>query len=660
MKVNLEKAIKNINVTVGFFRPLYEAIVNSIQAKATTIDIVFDLDKQDYNDQINGYKIKDNGEGFTDENINAFLTLWTEHNSDLGALGSGRILCLKVFDNIIINSQTKDIEQSIGQNVNIDFHKKFEPNTKEDINPKKHSSKDQYTITHFKNLTSLYQDEKPVFNLDNLKKEFFMSLLPLFIEYNKNNKDLTITLQGEIWIDKKTLSKRFEELDFKEVIFNIKSSRKDDTTEYPFTLTYQINLDGKNSLHEFYGASFRKVTDFPNNTKIKRLPENASGTFCLSAKYLNERVSDSRESFTLGFNENNADADNPLLFRDINNSLSQELNKILRKSFKDIDNQLKNEKYEAIEEHPYLTPYINKIDKLTISKNDIVKIAQKEFDKKYKSTKKEIINFTKNMQKTKNFNRERYIEITRDFTEVGQEQLAHYIAYRQTIIEMLFNVNICNNDSTKESYSEDYIHNLIMPQKKIKTNDKHIITENNFWLFDDKFMSYSYSASDAQIQKILESLTLEMDDETKDYYGSDRPDLLMLYSDEMDNEKDVVIIELKKINAGHYEKEKAISQLSTYSRIIRNNIPNVKDIFVYAVFDLDHRLENILLDRGFYPKALTRDGHDMRAYYMYNESRKAHMNVLSFEHLLSDANKRNKLFLNILKNDITTTAAEND
>ena len=117
MKVNLEKAIKNINVTVGFFRPLYEAIVNSIQAKATTIDIVFDLDKQDYNDQINGYKIKDNGEGFTDENINAFLTLWTEHNSDLGALGSGRILCLKVFDNIIINSRNHS-EPSEHRNIN--------------------------------------------------------------------------------------------------------------------------------------------------------------------------------------------------------------------------------------------------------------------------------------------------------------------------------------------------------------------------------------------------------------------------------------------------------------------------------------------------------------------------------------------------------------
>ena len=652
MKVNLEKAIENIGVTVGFFRPLYEAIVNSIQAKATNIDIIFDLDT--HTEYIDGYIIKDNGVGFTDLNIDAFLTLWTEHNSDQGALGSGRILCLKVFEHILIESQTKNIKDKLGQRVNIDFNKKFNFNTVEEIDRKESESKVSYTTTHFKQLTTQYKIEKYAYNVEALKKEFFMALLPLFIEYNKNDKELTITIQGKIWIDKATLATTFKELDFKEMFLNIPSSKKDDDTIYPFVLTYQINKNQKNNLHQFYGASYRKVINFPSNTKIKRLPENASATFCLSAEYLNTKVDDSREKFTIAMNENNATDEDPLLFRDINNHLSKALNKILRDFFPKIDDSLEKEKNDAIDENPHLTAYIKNIDKLTVKKSEIIKIAESKFNKKFKETKKDVINFTKSIIKTKGFSKGKYIEITKGFTEVGQEQLAHYIGYRQTIIEMLFNVNICNKDITKESFSEDYIHNLIMPPNKIKTNNKHIITENNFWLFDDKFMTYSYSASDSEIKKILESLTIEMDDETKDYYGKDRPDLLMLYSDEIENEKDVVIIELKKINAGHYEKEKAISQLTTYARIIKQNIPKVNDIFVYAVFDLDHKLENILLDRGFYPKALTRNGHNMSSYYMYNASRKAHMHVLSFEHLLLDASNRNKLFLNILKNEIIT------
>ncbi len=653
MKVNLEKAIKNIELEVGFFRPLYEAIVNSIQAKSTKIDIMFDIEKDKHLDLITGYSIKDNGIGFTDENIEAFLTLWTEHNSEMGALGSGRILCLKVFDNILIESQTKDIAGKSGHKVSIDFNKNFTPNILEDIKRERNSSKESYTITHYKNLTEKYNKEKEIFSLDIVKKEIFISLLPLFIEYNEKDADLQITIQGKEWITKKTLSDMFKKLDFKQKNFKVKSSLKDDETEFEFVLTYQIKNDGKNKLNQFYGASYRKVTDFPNNTKIKRLPNNASGIFCLSSGYFKNRVADSREEFTLKFNENNASKNNPLLFRDINNKLSLILNEILRKQYDDIDKSLNEEKSKAIEEYPYLAQYIKEIDKLTINKNEIIKIAQSKFDKKFKNTKKEIISFTKNIEKTKNFNKKRYIEITKEFTEVGQEQLAYYIAYRQTIIDMLFNVYECNNNATKESFNEDYIHNLIMPTRKIKFDNKNIITENNFWILDDKFMSFSYAASDMEIDSIIKSLGEEMEDEIdKDYFGDDRPDLMMLYSDEPDKPKDIVIVELKKVNIKAYDRSKAVDQINLYADLIRENIPNVNDIFVYAIIDIDIKLERILKNRAFLPKAYTKDGHNMYSYYMYNPNNKAHVNILSFHHLISDANLRNKLFLSVLKNEV--------
>nr|MBP3724029.1 ATP-binding protein [Campylobacter sp.] len=109
MKVNLREAVKKLAYgNIDFFRPLYEAIINSIQAEADEINIEVNHYSIDDKKIISSYSVKDNGIGFTDENIESFLTLWTDKNSDKGALGSGRILCLKVFDNIIIESQTKN------------------------------------------------------------------------------------------------------------------------------------------------------------------------------------------------------------------------------------------------------------------------------------------------------------------------------------------------------------------------------------------------------------------------------------------------------------------------------------------------------------------------------------------------------------------------
>lgn len=81
---------------------------------------------------------------------------------------------------------------------------------------------------------------------------------------------------------------------------------------------------------------------------------------------------------------------------------------------------------------------------------------------------------------------------------------------------------------------------------------------------------------------------------------------------------------------------------------------DVNDIFVYVVVDLDHKLERILRTRSFLPKSYTKDGHDMKSYYMYNPNNKSHVTILSFHHLISDASSRNKLFLEILKNEITS------
>lgn len=659
MKVNIEKAVKNINTKVNFYRPLYEAIMNSFQADAQNIDIMFDVVEENHTKYIRGYSIIDDGVGFTDKNIDSFLTLWSTYNADKGALGSGRILCLKVFNNIKIDSTLHTKSKSY--KVLIDFNTKFNFNSVEEISKVELSQHTpdakNITKTSYEDITNLYKLEERYLEIDKIKKTILDELLLQFIDLKNSEKDFLIRIDGQNWLDKKTLKEYFENRNIITIDFKVTSSLKDDLSEFSFKLTYTIDKNGKNNLLQFYGASGRKVMNFPASVKISRLPDDASAVFFLTSDYLKNMVSDSREKFMLDINENNATERYPLLFSDINKELRKHLNIILETNFPSMKEDFTKEKQQASYNNPHLITYIKEINQLALKEKDIVAIAEKKFTKRFIDTKKSIIDFTQNILKTKDFNKEKYIEITQNFTEVGQEQLAHYIAYRQTIIEMLSYAYTSTIDKT-ETFSEDYIHNLIMPPKKIKINNRHIITDNNFWLFDDKFMTYSFAASDDEIEKILTSLADEESEfeknvtEVLSLYGDDRPDLLMLFSADKDEPRDAVLVELKKLHATKYEKTKSLDQLMTYGRIIKQCIKNIRDVYVYSLISFDPKIEDSLLDRGFHPKILTRDGHNIPAYYKYNDLRKVHENVLSFEHLILDASKRNRLFLDILRNEI--------
>ena len=53
---------------------------------------------------ITGFKVIDNGVGFNEDNFQAFLTLDTDHKVAKGGRGIGRLLWLKAFDNVEVES----------------------------------------------------------------------------------------------------------------------------------------------------------------------------------------------------------------------------------------------------------------------------------------------------------------------------------------------------------------------------------------------------------------------------------------------------------------------------------------------------------------------------------------------------------------------------
>ena len=656
MYVNIKRAIKNIG-KVDFFQPLYEAIVNSFQAKADKVEIFFEKDDNDF---ITLYSVQDNGEGFTDKNLESYLTLWSDLKADIGGLGSGRLLCLKVFDNIHIESQTKKYK------VEFNFNKDFNIINIDDFNKQNNISKNTYTITKFENINEDFLSENGMYHYNSreIKENIFIKLMPMFIKFKEENKDFQIYIDGNKWLDNKSLQKQFDDLNFETREFRIgkdlskfeQNNDEENIIEYSFKLFYRLKetkKGNKDELIQFYGASDRFITSFPNGVKIEKLPNGWSGIFCLTSPYFEEnRVADSRNKFIIGLGDNNsASKENPITFPEINQKLSIILEDILKEKFPKIEQEAKSIRKKLVDKFPHLLRYVKKIDGLTLSESQIQKKAEEAFYKETKKTREDVEKFTKNIKDGKKFDEKKFKEITNHFTQTGVEQLADYIGYRQTIIEMLLEIY---DDSVKKKISIDEadIHNLFM--QKGKTSNNSSFHANNIWIFDDKFMSYTYSASDKQIAKIVSDVTGKSVEEVIAHHKQQEPDLVMFYSDREENNKDVLLIEFKKLNNKLSEKKKAITQLQDYPMYIRKNIDNIRSIFSYTIIDIDEPFIEWLTDsQDFDEYAFGDKQNKITSYYKYvsgkNGAINAHLNVIEFSQIIQDANKRNKIFLDILK-----------
>ena len=130
METNLHGRLRNTSLPYSRgLMPLFDAVVNSIHSieeavlspasgniaveilRSTQNQFDFKVEKSrepDTREDIVGFKITDNGIGFDDVNMKSFNTLDTEHKVDKGCRGVGRLLWLKAFKRVAVNSIYKD------------------------------------------------------------------------------------------------------------------------------------------------------------------------------------------------------------------------------------------------------------------------------------------------------------------------------------------------------------------------------------------------------------------------------------------------------------------------------------------------------------------------------------------------------------------------
>lgn len=140
INTSLEGRLRNTTLPYNqCLMPLFEAVVNSIHSidectnnPDPSIKIYIDRNIQstleqditaENNSPIYGFTIIDNGIGFNEANMNSFETLDSEYKAKKGCRGVGRLMWLKAFTNVSVESNFIDSKNEV-QKRKFNFNKK--------------------------------------------------------------------------------------------------------------------------------------------------------------------------------------------------------------------------------------------------------------------------------------------------------------------------------------------------------------------------------------------------------------------------------------------------------------------------------------------------------------------------------------------------------
>jgi len=168
-------------------------------------------------------------------------------------------------------------------------------------------------------------------------------------------------------------------------------------------------------------------------------------------------------------------------------------------------------------------------------------------------------------------------------SHLASEDLARFIVHRALVIDSLARM--------PPTSAEDALHNAILP----KRTDGSEIRENNVWLVDDKFLSYSNIYSEETLAKIIEDVGHSV--EVKQQR---RPDVAVFFSKDSENHPNkLVIIEFKKPGADIFENNKALMQCRLYASELAEKIGTVREVFAFSVVEIDDAFYRDMKQTGF-------------------------------------------------------------
>jgi hypothetical protein len=613
MEVNLTNAIKYFFANPSHEMLYYEAVANAIDAGATKIEIKIKMNSFADIDSLT-IEIKDNGEGFTDKNFEKFNNLLDV--DDESHKGVGRLVFINYFNRVEFTSYFDNQVRTF----------EFTGGFKGENVLKPAVDKSNETILIFKNYRkekiNAYDYVKP----EAIKKALLQHFFPLLYGLKVEKKELRIQITLET--KEQNLDHGFY-TDTKELIVS-------QIPEMVLTSFDASGVDLFEKLDLYYSVKESQAETNPitalcvdgrtHHVDILSkggLPFGYEIIFLLYSKLFTGKSNSSRQELNMTEPE----------LKTIKKLFGEKVTEILNEQIPKIQEQNKKTTESLAERFPHLVGYFDENPVGLIDRNISLENAQLKFF----NAQKEILDST-------SLSDEQFLKSL----EISSRLLTEYILYRNIIIDKLKQI-----DPTS---SEADIHNIIVPMRQTfrKGNIIKDIYNNNAWLLDDKYMSYTTILSDVDMDKVLKEILLEGETIKKD---ETRPDIALIFSSDpkvKDTKLDVVVVELKKLGVGLAKKEELISQLRQRARkLLAHYGTRIQRIWFYGIVDFDKEFIRSLKEEK-YLEVFSNDQYyykelDIIPDYDENKLIPIGVNILSFDAFLKDAEVRNSTFLTILK-----------
>ena len=644
--------------------PLYEAIVNSIQSIEDAhlsdteglIKVIIEREPQltiteEWETDVENIIIQDNGVGFTVENYTSFDTYASDFKLKKGCKGVGRIMWLKAFDSV-------EIDSVYSHNGNL-FRRTFSFNAKKEIHNETNVKLDlasKHNRTTTVKLIGLRSKVKKVApkRLQTIARDilghcfmyFASQKMPKILVGDEKDTICINSLYGEY--EKEHL--RIDEFTINDSVFKIVHSKN---YKSPSSNSF-LNMCAHNRK-----VSSIKLTSILNNIEGRFNSENGIFSYAgfIVSQVLDNSVNRERTDFTIpeesvqtiglleiGQKEIKEKAKQLIL-----NFLNEDIAKYKEEKTQFIKDYIysKNPRYRyLLKSYPNFIdgiPWITDEDKLEIEifKQEQayklkLKIEGKELEKEVSVNN----DLTEVMQKK--------TEYAEKISEIGKSNLSEYILHRKTVLEILDN-NLKYQDADDMNYVyEKNIHQIIFPMQK--TSDEIDYQSHNLWIIDEKLAYHYYLASDKKL-KTMSPLESNSGKEP-DIIIFDRP---FAFTDE-DRQpfRNITIIEFKRPGRESYAKDyNPIQQLKEYMDDILNGNIKTRDgksieqsenirFFCYILCTGKGKIKQYARQDDF---KLSPDG---MGFYNYLDNYKALIEIIPYTKLIQDSNQRNKILFDKL------------
>ncbi|WOC25031.1 hypothetical protein LY624_10445 [Pseudoalteromonas sp. N1230-9] len=665
LHTNLRGRLRNTSLPRNHgLMPVFEAVVNSIhsieekgnidQGKITLTIIREPQGEMDIGGScapILGFKVVDNGCGFNDINFNSFQTLDSDHKIDKGCRGVGRLLWLKVFDQVSVSSVFSEQESF--------SHREFAFNSSNGVHGNKVSpSKQEQTgsVVSLNNFDKAYRKAVPS-GTETIANALLEHCLWYFVREGG---------VPQIFVEDGLETVNLYQL-FDDHMHSQAAHEQIEILGEMFELTHIKFRASVNKKHQLsLCAANRLVKEEGIQGKLPGLYQKISDdsgefiyTCYVSSKFLDDNVRAERTSFEIAESFDGLFANQELSLKVIREDVLKRAQAYLKDVLEENISAGKRRIDEYIvTQAPRYRPITNYIEEkdLIIDPDKSDKDVELHLHEQWYAVERQLLFEGQHIMTPKcNEQAEEYEERIQSYLQkvedLKKSDLANYVSHRKVIIDLL--EKSIERTSEGKYAKEEIIHELIMPMRK--ESSEVFLDSCNLWLVDERLAFHNYLASD----KPLSAMPIV------DTGSAKEPDLLAMniYDNPMlvSNNKSmplasITVVEIKRPmrnDAKAGEDKDPIEQALGYLERVRDGetktpqgrpIPHASDIpgYCYVIADLT---SSLLKRCKMLDLQVT---HDHLGYFGYNKGFKAYIEVISFDRLVNLAKERNNAFFDKL------------